>query len=122
MVILSFFITILVIFLLLAFTTLMTKWINNIVTPLDKNFIKYGYANHKTFKRELSKVEIDPDKFSKYNKLMYSSKEFEFKRDTIAFNGKHMIIHNPLSYLIVLIEMNKLSKNSNPNRPKKIKW
>jgi len=76
---------------------------------------KYGVANYKKFLEEFNKVEWTLSEW--FNGSLFSESNDKYHAQIIAFNGKGMIISNPISYLLVILYVKiYIKKNFEDNR------
>lgn len=77
---------------------------------------KYGYANYRKFKREISKSSFDDLEFSAVKYACHYNKHNCVDYSLIAFNDIGMIINNPISYLFVCIYIFRIHKQKDKER------
>jgi len=86
---------------------------------------QYGRANYKKFVEEFQKVEWERDIY--FNNSLFGSDSIsgtidEYHANIIKFNGKGMIIKDPISYLLVKIYVKRYIKQNFEDNRKISEW
>lgn len=83
-----------------------------------KESLPYGWAGYRKFKEEFNKGQWEYDKdfkgalFEKDNRYGWDGTRDEIFVGKIVFNGKGMVIHNPISYALCMLYVRKYIRNS----------
>ena len=82
---------------------------------------QYGVSNYKKFIEEFHKVEWEHQKLFT-SSLFGKDRKDQFHANIIEFNGRGMIINNPISYLLVKLYVKKYIKNTFQIKRKISEW
>lgn len=111
---------ILLIFVMCILIVLSVGWVVHI-SQVNDFTMENGWAGYKVFKREFEKIDWKHDK--RFSRSLFEKgrlHETECHANIIQFNDKGMKMHNPFSYLLAMIHIQRYIKKNFGSQ--KFKW
>ena len=115
--------TFLVLITIFLIVLVFIDWLTHL--SMTKESVTYaGWAGYRKFKKHFNEVDWEWDNNYKYSLFSMKYRINEYHANSIIFNNNGMLIHNPISYILVKMYVHRyIKKHFRPkkSKPKKIK-